>query len=337
MLCGAVVGVGVGGMAVQPASASANCQIAGATNTEFPASGKWIVANQQTFNVGSLPPRWDPFSGYFDGGAGQARHSYRESSMLAFPGSWMRYKNQIHSDNDHSGSTDSDRDTDGGTDGSYYTIADAGANEAYAETYNPSTRSYEQGYDVASHKWGFQWCARFNGGPGLDTAFAFVPTDGAWPPEIDFIEHGPRDGNTVTLHIHWRATRYNNGNYCDPNYPTTNSQNCHANFPRISVTVGHWNSYAVTWTSSEIDVWINGRRIKSLTVTPRICTQHADQVDGYGDTGSESLCLPNGHLDNNTTNALEPYVWDMQVNSYNGTNHSSSDQTDLAWFQALRP
>jgi hypothetical protein len=334
---GTTVGLSASGLALHPAGATGSCQTTGATHTAFPASGKWVVVNQQTFNVRSLPAKWDPFIGYLDGGSGQPHHSYREPSMLAFPGSWMRYKNQIYSDNDHSGSTDNDGDSDGGTDSSFYTVADAGANEAHAETFSPITGANEVGYDVASHGWGFQWCARFNGGSGLDTAFAFVPTDGAWPPEIDFIEHLPRDGNTVTLHIHWKATRYNNGNYCDPNYPKTNSQNCHANFPQIKVTVGRWNSYAVIWSANEIAVWIDGRRISSLTVTPKICTQAADQKDGHGDTGIERLCMPNGYVGNDKRNALEPYVWDMQVNSYNGTTTYSGDQTDLAWFQALRP
>ena len=253
--------------------------------------------------------------------------------MLAFPGSWMQYRNLIYSDDDHSGSSDTDGDTDGGTDSNFHTVADAGVGEAYAETPNSSTA----GYDAASHKWGFQWCARFNGGSGFDTAFGFVPTDGAWPPEIDFIEHLPRAGNTVTLHIHWKATRYNNGHYCDPNYPKSNSQNCHSNFPNIKVTVGHWHAYAVTWTPSEIDVWIDGLRISSLTVTPRTCTLGADEANGYKDTGIEHLCLPNGYASNNRLNGLEPYQWDMQVNSYIGTTTYAADQTDLAWFQALRP
>ena len=333
----AIVGVSASGLVRQHAAPSSNCQSTGATSTAFPASGTWAVVNQQTFNGASLPANWDPFTGWFDGGSGQPHHSFREPSLLTFPGSWMEYRNLIYSDNDHSSNPDKDGDTDVRTDSSYYTIADAGALEAYPEAYNPSTGSYEQGYDDASHGWGFQWCARFNGGAGFDTAFAFVPTSGAWPPEIDFLEHGPRDGNTVTLHIHWKATRYNNGNDCDPNYPATNSQNCHANFPRISLTVGHWNSYAVTWSASEIAVWINGKRIDSLTVTPRICTQRADQKDGYGDTGIERLCLSNGYVGNDKRNALEPFAWDMQVNSYNGTTTYSGDQTDLAWFKALRP
>jgi hypothetical protein len=321
----------------ETAAAAGSCPSVGAAATAFPAAGYWGVVNQQTFNGSSLPAGWDPFLGYFDGGSGQAHHSYREASMLAFTGAWMRFKNQIFSDNDHSGRTDADGDTDAGTDSAYYTVADAGANEVYAETFDPGTGSYVPGYDVASHEWGFQWCARFNGGPGLDTAFAFVPTDGAWPPEIDFIEHGPRNGNTVTLHIHWRATRYNDGHTCDPNYPRTNSQNCHANFPQIKLIVARWHTYAVTWSQHEIDVWIDGRRINSLTVTPRICTARADQPDGYGDTGIERLCLPNGYLDNVRGDRLEPYVWDMQANSYNGTTTYSTDQTDLAWFKALRP
>jgi hypothetical protein len=103
------------------------------------------------------------------------------------------------------------------------------------------------------------------------------------------------------------------------------------------VTVGHWHAYAVTWTPSEIDVWIDGLRISSLTVTPRTCTLGADQANGYKDTGTERLCLPNGYVSNNRLNGLEPYEWDMQVNSYIGTTTYAGDQTDLAWFQALRP
>lgn len=324
-------------VALRPSGTPGNCQTVGASRTAFPALGKWAVVNQQTFDVQSLPAKWYPFSGYYDGGAGQPHNSYREPSMLAFPGSWMQYRNQIYSDDDHSGSIDTDGDTDGGTDSQYYTVADAGVGEAYAETYNSGTHSYEAGYDVASQNWGFQWCARFNGGNGFDTAFAFVPVDGAWPPEIDFIEHLPPAGNTVTLHIHWRATRYNDGNYCDPNYPKSNSQNCHANFPNIKVSVGHWHAYAVTWTKSAIAVWIDGLRISSLTVTPKTCTKGADLAHGFKDTGVERLCLPNGYVGNNRLNGLEPYEWDMQVNSYNGLRTYGGDQTDLAWFQSLRP
>jgi Glycosyl hydrolases family 16 len=322
LFCSIVVAVGTGGTAIRSAGAAVNCEAAGASSTEFPAAGRWEVVNEQTFNVSSLPAAWDAFSGWFDGINGQARHSFREPSLLAFPGGWMRYENVVLAT---------------AANGGYDTIGDAGADETYAETYDPTTTSWQQGYDVASHEWGFQWCARFNGGGGFDTAFAFVPTDGAWPPEIDFIEHGPRAGNSVTLHIHWKATRYNDGHPCDPDYPATNSENCHANFPSVSLVVGHWNSYAVTWSAREIDVWIDGRRASSLTVTPRICTQRADQPDGYGDTGVEGLCLPNGYVGNATSSPLEPYVWDMQVNSYNGVTHYSSDQTDLAWFESLRP
>jgi Glycosyl hydrolases family 16 len=337
LLGGTFFGVRAGALVHTARVSSATCESTGAARTAFPAAGTWSVVDQETFNGASLPANWDAFRGYFDGGTGQARHSIRESSMLAFPGSWMRFKNQVYSDNDGSGSADADHDSDAGTDSSFYTIADAGTNEAYDDTYNPATGHDEQGYDDASHAWGFQWCARLNGGPGFDTAFAFVPTNNAWPPEIDFIEHGPRDGNTVTLHIHWKATKYNNGNDCDPNYPASNSQNCHANFPRIPLVVGHWNAFAVTWSASEIAVWINGHRINSLTVTPRICTQRADQKDGFGDTGTERLCLPDGYAGNVTSGGLEPFAWDMQQNSYNGTTNYPSDQTDLAWFQALQP
>lgn len=322
VVSGTCIGVSGSALALSPVGAPRNCQSTGATVTAFPASGKWTAVNQQTFNVGKLPSEWYPFVGYYGGGGVEGHTSYREPSMLAFPGSWMEYRNEVYSD---------------GSGGSYHTIADAGAGELYAETYNPSTGSYEEGYDVASQEWGFEWCARFNGGPGFDTAFAFVPVNGAWPPEIDFIEHAPTAGNTVTLHIHWKATQYNDGKYCDPNYPATNSQNCHANFPPISVTVRHWNSFAVTWSSHEIDVWINGERIKPLTVTPSICTRRADPRDGFGDRGTESLCMPNGYAGNVKSNGLEPFIWDMQVNSYNGTTTYRGDQTDLAWFKALLP
>jgi hypothetical protein len=332
-----VVGVRAGALQHPHTTVPGNCQTVGATRTAFPAAGRWTTVNRQTFNGSSLPPLWDPFSGYYDGGTGQPRHSIREPALLSFPGPWMEYRNYVYSDNDQSGNADVDADGDGGTDSSFYTIADAGASEVYPATYDPGTGTTLEGYDVNAHPWGFQWCARFNGSGGFDTAFAFVPTDGAWPPEIDFIEHGPHQGNTVTIHIHWKATRYNDGHPCDPQYPATNSQNCHANFPSIPVTVGHWNAYAVTWSANEIDVWIDGRRINAFTVTPRICTQRADQPDGFGDTGRERLCLPNGYVGNNPANALEPYVWDMQVNSYNGVTHYAGDQTDLAWFEALRP
>jgi hypothetical protein len=300
------------------AAATANCETAGPARTGFPATGTWNVVNQQNFNVTAMPSSWYPFQGYYQG---NSHDSLREPSMLAFPGSWMQFKNQIYSN---------------GANGSYHTIADAGVGELYPETYDAATGNYVQGYDVSTQTWGFQWCTRFNGGPGFDTAFAFVPTNGAWPPEIDFIEHGPKDGNTVTIHIHWKATSYNDGDHCDQNYPTSNSQNCHAKFPSIKLVVGHWNSYAVTWSSSRIGVWLDGHQIRSLTITPRTCTQRADWKNGFGDTGVESLCLPNGFENNQRTNPLEPFIWDMQVNSYNGTTTYAGDQTDLAWFEASR-
>jgi hypothetical protein len=287
----------------------------------FPARGQWGIVNQQTFDVGSLPAKWQAFSGHFDGAPGQHHYSFREPSMLAFPGSWMEYRNAVHSN---------------GAGGSYHTIADAGANDSYPETYDASTHSYFEGYDVGSHPWGFQWCARFNGGPGFDTAFVFVPTNGAWPPEIDFIEHLASFGNEVTLHIHWKATFYNDHHSCDPSYPTTNSENCHANFPSIRVTVGRWTTYAVTWSAGEIDVWIDGRPIRPLTVTPTICTRRADRAHDLGDPGVEHLCMPDGYVNNAKGAGLEPFVWDMQVTSY-GTTTYAGDQTDLAWIQALAP
>ncbi len=320
VVAGATMVLPRGGLEPHSAPSTASCESAGPSRTAFPAPGSWDVVNQQDFNVQSLPSSWYPFQGYYDGGS-NPHDSLREPSMLAFPGSWMEFKNEVYAD---------------GASGGYHTIADAGVGELYPETYDAATKSDEQGYDVASQTWGLQWCTRFNGGPGFDTAYAFVPTNGAWPPEIDFIEHGPRDGNTVTIHIHWKATSYNDGDHCDPNYPTTNSQNCHANFPQIKLVVGHWNDYAVTWSSSRIQVWINGHLIPSLTVTPRICTQRADRLGGYKDTGTETLCLPNGYANNDTSGSLEPFIWDMQVNSYNGTTTYAGDQTDLAWFKAQR-
>ena len=218
-----------------PGPSTASCESAGPSRTAFPAPGSWSVVNQQVFDVQHLPSSWYPFQGYYDGGS-NVHDSLREPSMLAFPGSWMEFKNQVYSD---------------GPNGSYHTIADAGVG-GLPETYDAATSSDQQGYDDASETWGFQWCTRFNGGPGFDTAFAFVPTNGAWPPEIDFIEHGPRDGNTVTLHIHWKATKLtNDGDHCDQNDPTTNSQNSSCDFPQIKLVVGRWETdNAVTWSSS---------------------------------------------------------------------------------------
>jgi hypothetical protein len=322
VLGGALASVSTRAIDPTPHQVVGSCAVAGPAATSFPALGRWTIVNQQTFDVASLPTGWDPFRGYLDGGPGQPHHSYREPSMLAFPGRWLEFENAIYSD---------------GAGGSYHTVADAGVNEVYAETYDPSRGSDVEGYDVASHRWGFQWCTRFNGGAGFDTAFAFVPTNGSWPPEIDFLEHGPRYGNAVTLHIHWRSTRYNDGNYCDLNYPASNSQNCHANVPNVLVTVGRWHAYAVTWSTREIDVWVDGQRAAALTITPQRCTAHADGLHGYHDTGLERRCLPNGYVDNDPSLGLEPFVWDMQVNSYDGTTTYTGDQTDLAWFRALRP
>jgi hypothetical protein len=320
VVAGTASALHVRGRAPSTSPVPANCAIAGPTRSAFPATGTWGVVNQQDFNVTSLPSSWYAFQGYYQGGS-DSHDSLREPSMLAFPGSWMEFKNQVYSN---------------GANGSDHTIADAGAGELYPETYDPATKSDEQGYDVASATWGFQWCTRFNGGPGFDTAFAFVPANGAWPPEIDFIEHGPRDGNTVTIHIHWKATTYNDGDHCDQDYPARNSQDCHATFPRIKLVVGRWNRYAVTWSAGRIGVWINGVQIRSLTITPRICTQRADRLGGFKDTGTETLCLPNGYANSDPSSALEPFLWDMQVNSYNGVTTYPGDQTDLAWFQALR-
>ena len=319
-LVGSAVGVGARDHQDHSRAVVGTCQSVGVPRTSFPAPGQWSVVNRQTFDVASLPRDWYPFSGYYAGGTGH--DSYRDPSMLAFPGRWMEYENRVYSN---------------GSGGSYRTIEDAGAGEAYPETYNPATSSNEPGYDVATHEWGFQWCARFNGGAGFDTAFAFVPTDGSWPPEIDFIEHLPQDGDTVTLHIHWRSTYYDDGHPCDPSYPTTNSENCHANFPEVKLAVGRWHAYAVTWSASAIELWIDGRPVTALTVTPQTCTRGADRSHGFHDTGVERLCLPNGYVGNDRSSALQPFEWDMQVNSYNGTTTYTGDQTDLAWFEALRP
>jgi hypothetical protein len=290
------------------------CQAAGVEGTTFPAGGTWTATNVQSFNLHGLPADWGAFEGWYGG----VHHSYREPSLLRFPGSWMEFRNHsLHV-------------------GAYHVIADAGVDEYYAETRNPRTGRLMNGYDDATHQWGFQWCARLNSGPGFDTAFAFVPDDGSWPPEIDFIEHDSLEVNQVSLHIHWSATRYNDGLLCDPRYPAVNDRNCHADFRPVPVQVGQWTAYAVTWSRSEIDVWINGRRIVPLTVTARTCARQAAKVDGHPDTGSEPLCLPNGHAGNEVKNGLQPYLWDMQVNSTSGTRTYGGDQTDLAWFEALR-
>ena len=64
LLCGAMIGISAG---ESPPPRATNCQTTGATRTAFPSVGTWVVVNQQTFNVSSLPARWDPFSGYLDG------------------------------------------------------------------------------------------------------------------------------------------------------------------------------------------------------------------------------------------------------------------------------
>jgi hypothetical protein len=291
------------------------CQSAGVEGTTFPASGSWTTTNVQSFDVRRLPADWGAFVGWYGG----VHHSYREPSLLRFPGSWMEFNNHsLHVGEDH-------------------VVADAGVDEFYAETRNPRTGALMSGYDDATHEWGFQWCARLNSGPDFDTAFAFVPADGAWPPEIDFIEHDSLEVNQASLHIHWSATRYRDGLLCDPRYPAVNDRNCHADFRPVSVQVGQWTAYAVTWSRNEIDVWIDGKRSLALTVTARTCARQAAKVDGHRDTGSEPLCLPNGYAGNDMRRALEPFLWDMQVNSTTGTRTYGGDQTDLAWFEALQP
>lgn len=79
------------------------------------------------------------------------------------------------------------------------------------------------------------------------------------------------------------------------------------------------------------------RRMSSLTVTPRICAQRADEWDGSGATGPERLCMPSGCVGNERRGVLEPSVWDRQVNSYNPTTTYGGEEADLAWFEALRP
>jgi hypothetical protein len=302
------------GVAPEPESAPTNsCQSAGVEGTTFPASGSWTTTNVQSFDVPRLPADWYGFLGWYGG----VHHSYREPSLLKFPGSWMEFENHaLHVGADH-------------------VIADAGVGEYYDETRNPRTGRLMDGYDDATHEWGLQWCARLNSGPDFDTAFAFVPADGSWPPEIDFIEHDSLEVNQVSLHIHWNATRYNDGRLCDPRFPAVNDRNCHADFRPTTVQVGQWTDYAVTWSPSRIDVWIDGKRIAPLTVTARTCARQAAKVDGHSDTGSEPLCLPNGYAGNEVRKGLEPYVWDMQVNSTTGTRSYGGDQTDLAWFKAL--
>jgi hypothetical protein len=293
---------------------TATCQSAGVEGTTFPASGSWRATNVQSFDVHRLPADWGAFQGWYGG----VHHSYREPSLLGFPGSWMEFKNHVlHV-------------------GAYHVIADAGVDEYYAETRNPHNGALMDGYDDNAHEWGFQWCARLNSGPDFDTAFAFVSTDGAWPPEVDFIEHSTHDGNAVSLHMHWSATRYHDGLLCDPRYPKVNDRNCHADFRPIPVQVGQWTAYAVTWSRSEIDVWIDGKRVIPLTVTARTCARQAAEVDGHHDTGAEPMCLPNGYVGNDVGKGVSPFLWDMQANSTTGTRTYGGDQTDLAWFEALQ-
>lgn len=315
VLVSIAVGRAVGAPSELVSARATTCQSAGVSDTRFPAGGSWAATNVQSFDVHRLPATWSAFRGWYDG----VHHSYREPSLLGLTGSWLEFKNHaLHV-------------------GSYHVIGDAGVDELYAETRNPRTGALEVGYDDDAHEWGFQWCARLNSGPDFDTAFAFVPTDGAWPPEIDFIEHSAHDGNKVSLHMHWSATRYHDGLLCDPRYPAVNDRNCHADFRPISVQVGQWTDYAVTWSRSEIEVWIDGKRVVPLTVTARTCARQAAKVDGQPDTGPESLCLPNGYVDNQVQGGVEPFAWDMQVNSTTGTRTYGGDQTDLAWFEALQP
>jgi hypothetical protein len=48
------------------------------------------------------------------------------------------------------------------------------------------------------------------------------------------------------------------------------------------------------------------------------------------------MCLPNGYVGNDVGKGVSPFLWDMQANSTTGTRTYGGDQTDLAWFEALR-
>jgi len=145
------------------------------------------------------------------------------------------------------------------------------------------------------------------------------------PPELDLVESGDSGSPANNLHmiLHWTST-YDPDNDGDGHYHDTAqtvcggySGSCQAQAPLVNVTVGQWNQFDVSWTSSSVKLWVNG------TLETTATNANCGTWTGLSGDTSES-CFP-------TTGSN--YQWWMQQISLDGST-TTTDATGLAWWAA---
>ena len=85
--------------------------------------------------------------------------------------------------------------------------------------------------------------ARFDRGAGIEHVMLLWPTNGSWPPEVDFSE-GESNGRTM-MTAHWGATNL--------------QQHLFA-----SVDMRQWHTYGVEWTPTALRYTIDGRVVGTM-------------------------------------------------------------------------
>lgn len=99
--------------------------------------------------------------------------------------------------------------------------------------------SFEQTYGY------FEMRARWTGGKGLWPAFWLLPSDGAWPPEIDVMEALGHEPTTIYQSVHSKQTGKHVGRTERIALRTDASQ---------------FHTYGVLWTRDEIRFFVDGRQ-----------------------------------------------------------------------------
>ena len=83
------------------------------------------------------------------------------------------------------------------------------------------------------------WPVRIDKGAGISTILLLWPSNGGWPPEIDFSEDGGgnRSGSTATLH-----------------YGANNSQTQYS----VTADFTQWHTMGVEWTAGQLKYTLDG-------------------------------------------------------------------------------
>ena len=308
------IAVGVSGVGVETAGATGlgNCTTSTYPSV-WPKAANYPVQYGQNFDVSSLPTGWYTFAGRFNS------NTWRDPDRVTFGGS--SYTSLL---NEADASGESSPPDESSVEGPINTGGIGNGNAGGTLDTGPSSQT---GY--------YSWCARFTNNTGIDTAMGVSIDGGGLPPELDLVETGDSGtGNNVHPIMHWIGhdpdndgdQHYNdsgdggNGTIC-----TEYGGSCKAVFSLVNVTVGSWNQYDVSWTSSAVKLYVNGTL--KTTVTDASC---ATAVGLSGDTSEP--CFP-------TTGSN--YQWWMQQISNDGSS-TTADNSGLAWwgayyFQACPP